>query len=370
VRGSKPNLWPALIVVAAVAGCLRTAVAATVAYCPFDTLDGWSIRSLGAAEATRAAEGATKQCVALTARNGTVFLSRALATNEVAGTRLTVQAMVRTENIVCGPQITSTAKLHLAVETPAGVRHFSSRLTGSDDWRSEGLTADVPADARRVLLNIGLEACSGRMLVSELTVRSNRAATRPCDLAPVANAEHSQLALAAFPKGEVRWQKIPFRILDTAASPGGDCLRLRGIGHDDWPVATAPIPIRSPVTAIYILHGALGGRPQSETPCVIWTAHLAGGFTSSLSVFEGREIGAVGETNDLENWKVAWRGAGPDGKPITFGVTKWMIYEGTPVMAISCRVYQGAAPVVLAITAVEEPPARQREVFDEETGSQ
>ncbi|MBM3888866.1 MAG: hypothetical protein FJ388_07030 [Verrucomicrobia bacterium] len=370
MRGSKPNLWPALIVVAAVAGCLRTAVAATVAYCPFDTLDGWSIRSLGAAEATRAAEGATKQCVALTARNGTVFLSRALATNEVAGTRVTVQAMIRTENIVCGPQITSTAKLHLAVETPAGVRHFSSRLTGSDDWRSEGLTADVPADARRVLLNIGLEACSGRMLVSELTVRSNRAATRPCDLAPVANAEHSQLALAAFPKGEVRWQKIPFRILDTAASPGGDCLRLRGIGHDDWPVATAPIPIRSPVTAIYILHGALGGRPQSETPCVIWTAHLAGGFTSSLSVFEGREIGAVGETNDLENWKVAWRGAGPDGKPITFGVTKWMIYEGTPVMAISCRVYQGAAPVVLAITAVEEPPARQREVFDEETGSQ
>ena len=87
-------------------------------------------------------------------------------------------------------------------------------------------------------------------------------------------------------------------------------------------------------------------------------------------MFEGREIGAIGETGDLENWKVAWRSAGPDGKPVTFGVTKWMIYDGTPVMAISCRVYQGAAPVVLAMTAVEEPLTRQREVFDEETAGQ
>lgn len=139
---------------------------------------------------------------------------------------------------------------------------------------------------------------------------------------------------------------------------GNDCLRLRGLGHDDWPEGTAsPIPVGTGATAIYILHGAVGGRQTSETPSAIWSAWLAGGQDYGLSVFEGREIGAIGQTEDAENWHVAWRGLTEDGRPVTFGVTKWTVYSDAPLVSLFCRAYSGAPPVVLAVTAVEEPPA-------------
>jgi len=282
-----------------------------------------------------------------------------------------VDCQMRPADVVRGPQASSTAKLHLAIETPAGVRHFSARLTGSTDWRPQGLAADVPRDARRAVLNLGLEACAGRVAFSELIVRNNRRGVHPLDLAPAANASHEQLGLGAFPKGAIEWKGIPFRILDAAANDAGDCFRLRGIGHDDWPEATAaPIPVGRSATTIYILHAAWDGRDKGESPSAIWTARLANGHGSSLSVFEGRDIGAAGRTKDLENWQVAWRGTDAAGKPVTFGVTRWMIYEDTPIVSLSCRAYAGAPPVVLAVTVVEEPRAPMRAVSDEEEGGQ
>ena len=74
---------------------------------------------------------------------------------------------------------------------------------------------------------------------------------------------------------------------------------------------------------------------------------------------EGRDVGAIGQTKDLENWKVAWRSQDRQGKTVTFGVTKWTLYGESPLVELACRSYRGAVPVVLAITAVEEPPRRQ-----------
>jgi hypothetical protein len=346
-----------LALTAVFAGAATVLRAATVLYAPLDSLDGWSVRALGAAGAGLAVGRAPAGCVELTARGGTVFLTRSLPVEQIAGSRLTIGCQARADGVVRGPQASSTAKLHLAVETPAGVRHFSARFAGTANWSPQGLTADVPKDARRAVLNLGLESCSGRALFSELIVRNNRAATQPLSIASVANAEHEQLQIGAFPKGVVQWQGIPFHILDAAVHAGGDCVRLRGINHDDWPGATtAPIPVGRSATAVYILHAAIGGRDSSETPCAIWTARMAGGYDANLSVFEGREIGAAGQAQDLENWKVAWRGQDAAGQPVTFGVTKWMFYTDTPVLSLSCRAYRGASPVVLAATVVEEPP--------------
>ena len=357
-----------LVVAGILALCARAAPAATVLFCPFDSLEGWSVRAVGATGAAIVEKSGTARCVEVTSQRGTVFLTRQLPLEAVRGGRVTVNCLVKAEDVVRGPQASSTAKLHLAVQTPRGIEHHNARFTETSDWHREGFTADVPADARRVVLNLGLEACSGRVQFDRLVVRNDQRGVHPLDLSSAVNAGHGQLGLGAFPDGTVEWNGIPFQIMNAAEHNGDDCLRLRGVEHADWPENTAsPIRVHTGATAIYLLHGALGGREKSETPCAIWSAHFAGSPSYGLSVFEGREIGAIGQAEDLENWQVAWRGSDPSGNPLTFGVTKWSVYSDSPILFLTCQAYRGGSPVVLAVTVVEEPPAPQPEPqeFDE-----
>jgi len=339
---------------------IGSAHAATICYTACDSLEGWSVHTLADATVQPSQDPLTGPCIQLAAHGGTVLLSRELPLAAVQGCRVTVSCSLQTEDVLPGPQLVSAAKLHLAVETPSGVKHTSARFTGTRPWQREGFTADVPADARRAVLNVGLEACAGRMRVANLLVRNDQLGVRPLPLAPVANAAHGQLGLQAFPAGRIEWNGIPFQILDADANESGDCLRLAGAGREDWPRATAaPIAVGSGATAIYILHAAFDAAASpartSDTPCVIWTAQYAGGYEASLSVFEGREIGRVGQAEDLENWQVAWTSLEDAGPRATWGVTKWTLYHDAILQSVSCRAYRGSPVVVLAVTAVEEP---------------
>jgi hypothetical protein len=346
---------------------LQTASAATLLFCPFDSLSGWSVRTIGPATVSLGGTAPLMCAVEVTSDGGTAFLTRELPLDAVRGCRVTLGCLAKTEDVIRGPQLSSTAKMHLAVRTPRGVQHHHARLLGTTDWHRESFTADVPADAQQVVLNVGLEACRGRALFSRLLVQNDRPGVYPLSLAEVANADHAQLGLEVFPSGTVDWQGIPFEVLDQAAGDGADCLRLRGIEHPDWPVRTAsPIKAHQPATAIYILQGALQGRPRSDSPCAIWTARFADGQETTLSVFEGRDIGAIGAADDLENWLVAWRRQDAQGRWVSFGVTKWTPHCDVPVVGLSCHAYQGAAPVVLAVTLVEALPTPKPRIADAE----
>jgi hypothetical protein len=304
--------------------------------------------------AQRAEEDA---CAQVESYQGSVLLTRDLPVDELQGARVQVSCLVKTEGVVRGAQQSSTAKVHLAVDSPAGIQHFTAELVGNCEWSHQGFTADIPEGARRLVLNLGLEGCSGQAWFDRLIVRDDRRGVYPLDLSSTVNAGHSQLGIEAFPEEAIQWEGIPFQILDEIEHDGGDCIRLKGIDHPDWPGSTASrIPAGQIASSVYILHGALGGRQKSPTPCAMWTAHFVGGHDSGLSVFEGRQIGAIGRTEDHENWHVAWTGRGDSGQTITFGVTKWTLYTSEPVLALSCRAYHGASPVVLAVTVVEEPP--------------
>lgn len=344
--------------------------AATICCARLDSLDSWSLHAHGAATAHVVTDPLPGRCLELTSAGGSVLLSRELPLASVRGCRVSVSCLVRTLDVTRGPQLVSTAKLHLAVQTPGGIQHTSARFTGTRAWQREGFTADVPADARRAVLNIGLEACSGRMGLANLLVRNDQRGVHPLRLHAVANAKHGQLGLPALPPGRLLWNDIPFDILDAADNGSGDCVRLAGVGHEDWPRATAaPVAAPAGATTIYILHGALGGPAQGETPCVIWTARYQSGQEASLSVFPGREIGGIGQPDSLPNWHVAWRGADGGGRPRTFGVTRWTLASDAPLESVSCRAYRGPPVVVLALTAVEEPPRqpeRGRESEDDE----
>ena len=343
------------------------ASAATVLYCPFDSLDGWSVRTVGASGAELVEKTDENRCVEVTSHRGTVLLSRELPLDEVRGCRLAIACSVKSGRIVRGPQASSTGKVHLAVQTPRGIEHHYARFSEAKDWHQQGLDADVPEDAQRVLLNLGLESCSGQVRFDRLIVRNDRPGAHRIDITPIINAGHEQLQLDAFPSKAVQWNEIPFQIVDGAAHRRLDCFRLKGIDHTDWPSGLSkPLPVNRAATAIYILHAALGGRESSESPAAIWTAHFVGGHESSFSVFEGRDLGAVdhGEKPDLENWHVAWRQKDTSGNWITFGVAKWTIYGTMPIKSLSCQAYSGAAPVVLAITVVEEPPKPADDQFE------
>ncbi len=347
--------------------------AATVLYCPMDSLREWSVRSVGATGAKVVDRSGGSRCVEVTSSRGTVFLSRELPIEAVRDGRLTVTCSVKPDRVVRGPQLLSTAKLHLAVETPRGIRHHSARFTGTADWHRESFSADIPADARRVLLNLGMEACFGRVLFDRLLVRNDRRGVRTLDLSTAVNADHGQLKLAAFPKETVECNGIPFRIINATGHDGLDCLRLRGVDHPDWPATTAsPIAVNSVASEIYILHATLADSGTDETPCAMWIATFVGGLDTSLSVFEGRDIGSIAETKNLENWQVAWTGHDAADKRVTFGVTKWTTYSDAPIESLSFQAYQGAAPVVLAVTVVEElpPPEPDPDETDEGDGFQ
>jgi hypothetical protein len=342
--------------------------AATVLFSPLDSLDGWTVRCVGPGSAGIVETPDGGKAAELSATRGTVFLSRELPLERTRGCRVAVSCLVENSQIVGGPQAASCGKLHLAVQTPAGTEHFSVHFTGTERARSEGITADVPADATRVLLNLGLEACTGRIRLDQLLVKNDRRGALPLDLTKVLNADHGQLGLDVFPQGVIEWDGIPFQIVDGSQQGGHDSLRLKGLDHPDWPVGTTvPIRVGSAASAIYILHAALGGQERRDSPAYIWTAHFVGDHTFSESIFEGRQIGAVGRMQDLENWHVAWKQESPSGPAVSFGVTKWTIYSDTPIESLSCRAYRGASPVVLAVTVVEEPPAPESAApeFDE-----
>jgi hypothetical protein len=331
--------------------------AATVLFCPFDSLDAWTLRSVGAGQAGIVGRDENDRCVEVTAQEGTILISRDLPVDMLRGSRVTVSCLVKTERVVRGAQQSSTAKVHLAVLSQGSVQHYAARLEGDTPWGHQGLTADVPEDAERAVLNLGLESCSGLAQFDRLLIKNDRRGVHPLDISSAVNAGHGQLEIAAFPEGTIECDGVPFRILKEVDHDGSDCIRLKGVDHPDWPASIASsIPVGVGATVIYLLHGTLGGGEKSPTPCAMWTAQFVGGHDSGLSVFEGRQIGAIGQTGDLENWRVAWRGEDQAGQSVTLGVTKWPLYSEEPVLWLSCRAYHGTSPVIVAVTVVEEPP--------------
>ncbi len=342
-------------------GSAVVAPGATVLFSRLDSLEGWTVRTLGPSTVGVVPGIANGRCVELQSPGGTVLISRDLPAQSLAGRRVNLACLVRTDDITRGAQASSTGKMHLAIQTPQGIQHFSTRWTGSNPWRMEGLVADVPAGAERAVLNLGLEGCSGRVGLSQLSVRNDRRGAWPLPLPEAGNVPCALPAGVVLPQ-QIMWQDIPFAIGSET------CLRVRGVGHEDWPAAIAPIPVERHAATVYLLHAAIEGEGKRETPAAIWTATTLGGMDISLSLFEGRELGALGGTTDLENWKVAWRAKDAAGRVVTLGVTRWPLHVDSLIESLNCRAYRGAAVVTLAVTLVEEPPAKQmvEEVDDDE----
>jgi len=360
---------PERLLVAALFGVLTTPCwGATLVAEPFDSLSAWQVRTVGPATVHIVQKGLYGKGVRVDSRGGLAFCCRALPLDAVRGCQLTVRCMAKVDYTQLGPQACSAPKIHLAVATPRGVLHFSSRFTRPSDWHEESFTADVPNDASKVLLTFGVENAAASVAYDSLIVETNKKGVVCIDIRNVANGSFAELSSGSkLPTGRVAFDGIPFNLIDPSLNHGKDCVVLRGLNQEALPETTRePIRVGSAATAIYLLHVAIGGAEMRETPCLIWTVRFWDGNESSFSVFEGREIGPLCGSKDLENWRIVWRGKTAAGKPVVLGMTKWPIYSTlTPVESLIPRVYVGAAPLLVAVTVVNEPP---KPATEEETG--
>lgn len=342
------------IVCAALAASLCGVEGGTVVAETFDTLDDWRVVSVGPAAMRLEEGGVAGRYLRVESRSGLAFCSRELPVEALRGTQVTIRCMTLVDAVTPGPQVWSAPKIHLAAATPEGPVHFSTRLSQPTPWQQVSLLADVPVNASRILLSLGVESAAATVGFDSLLVLDQRRDVRSLDLSPVAN-----FALAGLPNGVTEADDLSFAPVGNGrGQPAPNCIALRGNGHDELPRELNQ-PLRAGVIAntVYFLHAVLGDGEARETPCVIWTARFWDGQEASFSVFEGRDVGGLGSSQDLANWKVVWRGKTADGRVMALGVTAWRLYAASvPLESLSPRAYAGAAPVIAAITVVAEPP--------------
>jgi len=322
---------------------------ATIVAESFETLDAWRITTVGPAMAELGDSGGQGSCLKVRSLGGLAMCSRDLPVAELRGAKLTVRCMTRVAAVGPGPQPWSTAKIHVAIKSPTGVRHATGRLSQVSEWQKTSLVAEVPPDAIRILLSLGVENAPAEVAFDSLLVTTDRGESRPLDL-----ADHATLALPGVPRESLTWEGVGFQPLRD-----GKGLALRGEGHDDFPKQLErKIPVNAVVDRVCFLQAVLPAPGKRETPCMIWTARFWDGHETSFSVFEGRDIGAIDSTQGLGNWKVAWEGTDARGQPLQLGVTTWRVFTtDVPIESLRVRAYAGAAPFVAAVTVVADPPA-------------
>lgn len=355
----------ALAVLGAISPVSRTCLAETLLAETFDRLTGWRVVTIGSASIGVVESGPRGRYLRAESLGGMAFWSRDLRLDDVRGVQLTVRCMTQVERVSPGLQNWSAPKVHVAVETPAGVRHASSRLQQASSWRQTPLIVAVPEDALRVVLNVGIEHAPAVAGFDDLLVLSDRR-----DVHCVAIGEASNFAAAWLGADDVRADDVSFRFQAPIDDADGrhNCIVLRGAGRDEAPKQLdAPIPVGVVADSVYFLHATLGGKGRRETPSVIWTARFWDGQEASFSVFEGREIGSVSGAGDFENWRIVWRGVTAGGTPIVLGMTRWRLYAtDVPLASLAPRAYSGSAPLIAAITVVSEPRSQAEEGSDDE----
>ncbi len=368
------------IVCALIALLYTPGFAATILVDTFDTLDGWQKLTFGEASVELVEEGFRGPSVKTTANLASALLARWLPVDKLRGTTVLVRCTVKLEDLRRGPQEYSTAKIHIAVRDGRQLRHFATRLEGSADWHEETLVAEIPSTASGVFLTLGIECATGTALFDSLAVETDQTALRTIDLSPVANETLTDDApgdghgfiddgpndLRALPTGLVTLLDIPFDIAPPERNNGKACIVLRGEQRPNYPEAvTVPIPGGVVAEKIYLLIAAAWGEKSRPTPCMICDAQFWDGRVGHFSVFEGRQIGPLNNPQDLEQWRVAWRGKNGRGQTVGLGVCEWTVYDRTPIQSITFGAYQGAVPVIVGLTIKEAKAAIvSEEVYD------
>ncbi len=330
----------------------------------FETKGKWRklIRGKGSVELVDG--GVRGKCLKVTSQDEAfVYYSTDLPLERVRGRRLIIRAQVKLDGVVQGPEVYSTAKLHVGITVGKTTQHRAQRFVGTRGWHHQVLIAEVPEDARRVVLDLGIQNGTGTAWFDSLVVDDGVKEHVPISIRPAANAstfdelaEEPAFDLRGMPVADVRLAGVDFTLMQGEENFGRTCIALRGAKRPDLPARIETvIPVGRKASRLFFLHAAVGADAGRREPCLVYTLHYADGKPLDVPMRQGIELGALENPKSLPNWKVAWT-VQQKGRTVGLGVTTWR--NPRPNVAIQwirlSAPGKGAVPVVLAISL--DPP--------------
>ena len=331
----------------------------------FEAQGKWkkSIRGKGSIELVPG--GVRGRCLKITSQDkALVYYSIPLDPKPLRGKRLIVRAKVKLDNVAVGPETYSTAKLHVGVIAGGAVQNRAQRFVGTRDWHDQVLAAPIPADATKIVLDLGIQNGTGTAWFDDLVVTDGVTEHTALSLKTVANASRRgqaigdggrvvacTAALEGVPAASIRLGGVDFYVMHGGENFGRTCVMLRGKSRPDLPARLeAVVPVDAKGSRLLFLQAATGVDKTREAPCLVCTVQYADGKSVAIPMREGIDMGPLEAPSDLPNWKVAWTSKA-GGKTVGLGVAAWT--NPRPEIPIQwLRLHTagtGAAPIVVAI---------------------
>ena len=340
----------------------------------------WSKRVEGTATVELVPGGVKGTCLKISCpEQAAAYYTIKLDPERVRGKKIAVRAMVKTENVVQGPQVYSTAKFHIGGRI--GKQAFNKALwfTGTKDWREEVMVALIPEDIEAPVFDLAIQTATGTAYFDSLTIDDGLKQQMALDLKMVANTSFSDgvaddgaggfidtggLDLRDVPRGDVELGGCAFSIMRPGTNHGATCIALKGLKRPKLPASPRPtktpgakeaapavIPVAFKGKQLLFLQAAGWVDPGRNEPCLVYTIHYADGETEDAPMREGVDIGSFDAPADLPNWRVVWTAKRQD-RTVGLGLARWR--NPRPEVAIESITLRssgkGAVPIVVAIS--------------------
>ena len=340
----------------------------------FEQQGSWKKNIRGKGSIELADGGVEGKCLKVTSsENALAYYTLPLDAARVRGKRLIIRAQVKLDGVERGPEVYSTAKLHVGCRSGGTTEHRAQRFIGTRDWHPQVLVAPIPDDAENVVLDLGIQNGNGTAWFDSLVVDDGVKEHVAVSIVTAANASYGDataddgrggfidtgpLDLRGLPVADVRLGGIDFSILPPEANYGRTCIVLRGGKRPRLPARIETVlPVRAKAARLFFLQAAMWHDPSRKAPCLRYSIHYADGKSADLPMHEGTDIGAFDAPRDLANWKVAWT-AKQEGRTLGLGVATWVNPRpGVPIEFIRLSTLgTGAVPIVVAISLDPKTP--------------
>jgi len=331
----------------------------------FDQPGAWKKNIKGAGTVALVPGGVSGSCVKVSTKaNALVYYSLTLDPAQVRGKRLFVRAKVKLDDVTQGEKSYAMAKLHIGAAVAGTVQNFAQRFVGTRDWHDQALAAEIPKDATRVVLDLGIQNGNGTAWFDDLVIHDGQTRYTCLDIRPAANASHAGSAfvgkgiptLAALPTGLVQFADVDFRILHPDENYGRTCILLRGEKRPDLPARLdTVIPVGKKAAKLIFLHAAAWPKEGVCGECLTYTVQFQDGRSVDAPIRECLEVGSVLAPKERPNWKLAWTARDKAGR-LGLGVCTWENpHPDIPIRSIRLSTPgTSAVPIVVAISL--DPP--------------
>ncbi len=311
--------------------------------------------------------GVEGNCLKISATGGTSYLTTQLDPAEYAGTTIEVVGMVKLENVEMGEQTFATAKFHIGAVLPdKTVVNFAERWVGTADWAEKKLTADIPDDAQRIVLDLGLQNCAGTAYYDNLVVRDTFGTGRPISLLPICNLGRSDGVandgrgsfldlgmndLFGLPEGNLDAPGVTFTIPPDGVNKGQTCVILKGEQRPSLPAQTEPLPVNVKAASLHFLQTAAWADVDAQDPCLTYEIEYADGQKTTVEMRAGVHMGNFDDPREFADYKLVWQGKSGAGKQVGVGMATWT-NPRSEVTIKSLRIVSAGkgVPIVLAVS--------------------